>query len=286
MANAAFVLRRKLSAPTTRLLLGSALAQPSSPPSASLRALPSGVEVRPAHGGRASAHDGDDALSAYLSEGLLVRQLAMSANKGNAESAQLLGNHFLHSSRSSMFGNRRGAEDSTDTEEQCDGDANTASGWSEDSTSTLEGRSSGDCVSQMQQRGADSNTKALSRAALWWFTRSSAMGSPMGSLQAGLMHHFGIGTPGGEVNTHRAVRLYRSALEYGVPPPGGEGKVGEVDKKQTVVTDPMPATVQVVTRGLLWLASRDESNVLAQGANGLLAWIAQTLFEDDKIKLL
>lgn len=46
-------------------------------------------------------------------------------------------------------------------------------------------------------------------ASLWWYSKASHAGSPLGSLYVGLMNHFGIGIPS---NRYRASRYYQYVL--------------------------------------------------------------------------
>jgi TPR repeat protein len=46
-------------------------------------------------------------------------------------------------------------------------------------------------------------------ASLWWYSKASHAGSPLGSIYVGLMNHFGIGVPS---NRYRASRYYQYAL--------------------------------------------------------------------------
>ena len=45
--------------------------------------------------------------------------------------------------------------------------------------------------------------------AVWWYSRASSAGNPLGSTYVGLINHFGIGV---SVNIERAVRYYKHAI--------------------------------------------------------------------------
>lgn len=249
IANSAFILRRKLSEEARRLLIGTELIFPLTAPSNSLIVSDLLVDDQ-----------GKSDVSRYLTEGLLVRQLALSAQQGNAESAQLLGNHFLHTSASTMFGHRARDDDSY---HQCVGQGETSSARNEQGagdtsldTDEFDEYLPSTCAEEIN----DDHIRARSKAALWWFSRSSAMGNYMGSLQAGLLNHFGIGTPGGQVNVNRAKRYYNYALASAVP---------------------MPVSLQMVTKSLLWLASKSSESGLVRRINGALSWIARTVLNEE-----
>lgn len=53
------------------------------------------------------------------------------------------------------------------------------------------------------------NTNKDLSDSLWWYSRASHAGSPLGSIYVGLMNHFGIGVP---YNLLRASRYYQYAL--------------------------------------------------------------------------
>jgi hypothetical protein len=265
IANSAFILRRKLSEDAKRLMIGGDLAVPVSTISSEVMLAGSESLLIDA--------EGKSEVSEYLTEGLLVRQLALSAQQGNAESAQLLGNHFLHTASSTMF--RYQATDGpaylcSFPEEGSSVDGEGVEDSASHSTS-ISSRQDGDRPSEcLPPNFNDDENKARSRAALWWFSRSSAMGNYMGSLQAGLMNHFGIGTPGGQVNAHRAKRYYNNALAAGVP-----------NNAAGTSTDVMPSSLQVVTKCLLWLVSECDESVVARGINAALGWVARALLDKE-----
>ena len=54
--------------------------------------------------------------------------------------------------------------------------------------------------------------KRLLLESMWWYTRASSRGHPLGSYYAGIMHQFGLG---GARRLQRAVRYYNLALQQG-----------------------------------------------------------------------
>lgn len=265
VANSAFILRRKLPHEAKRRMIGSGLVLLDASTSSLMRT------------------NGDDnvnmdQVSEYLVEGLLVRQLSISAGQGNAESAQLLGNHFLHTSGSTMFRYNTHSSHNTKVNSFRNKPDMAASKNQDMSYCSLDEdndqTTSTTFCAEIQTKDrlyTDEDSQDRRKAALWWFARSSAMGNYMGSLQTGLMHHFGIGTPGGEINLHRAKRYYTAALNP-------DDKSG---------SEPMPYTIRMATKTLLWLVSEsDRSSIAVQFVNSVLGYFARIMLDDSEIIML
>jgi TPR repeat protein len=164
-SNSAFIIRRKLSDTLLERMIGmNLLLPPRTPSSPSL-----------------TSSSSSSLQTSRLSERLFVRQLLLSIQGGNSESAHLLGSYFLHHHPSD----------------------------NEDKTSSLptETRSNHEFpLDHLSERYPN-----RLHSAYYWYSKSSAMGNAFGSFQCGLIHHFGIlNYP---LNLQRAERYYQLALK-------------------------------------------------------------------------
>lgn len=130
----------------------------------------------------------------HLPEKLLVRQLLLSIHGGNSESAHLLGSHFLHQHTALLFN-----QSLLDTPSPSPSSPSTPTHPSNlpDHEFPL------NYLSELYP------TRLTS--ALYWYSKSSAMGNAFGSFQCGLIHHFGI--LHNPKNLVRAQRYYELALQ-------------------------------------------------------------------------
>jgi len=204
-SNTAFILRRKLNDESESRLFGQS--------EASLIQVQGGAVVS----------------TSEMYERLLVRQLALSASQGNAESAQSLGSHILRSRDSYML---KGV--------------------------TQMVPSSKFSTSHRPYIDYDKEEKLLTlrgQAALWWFSKASAMGSALGSLQCGMMYHFGIGTGG--INIVRAKRYYDHVLQSD--------------------SNDMHQSMLIVAKTLNWVATECEKSYMMRNVNSFLGWVVRWL---------
>jgi hypothetical protein len=212
-SNSAFIIRRKLPDSLLEKMIGMNLLRPQtlSSSSSSQSFIPS-----------------SSLETSRLSEKLFVRQLLLSVQGGNSESAHLLGNYFLH---------HHPSEDET-TSVTTDAHSPTRP----DHEFPLDHLS-------------DKYPNRL-HSAYYWYSKSSAMGNAFGSLQCGLIHHFGIlNFP---LNLQRAERYYQLALkQYDTPHTQNQG--GERDLK-------------MVCEGLMWLIQYSKKYSVIQSVSAVVGW--------------
>lgn len=195
-SNAAFIIRRKLSTAIIDKMIGKNLISPSS----------------------SSPIQASHINLADLPEKLLVRQLLLSIQGGNSESAHLLGSHFLHT---------RPLQNFTAAARQ-------AHEFPLNHLSTL--------------------YPTRFQAALYWYSKSSTMGNPFGSLQCGLIHHFGVlNNPS---NLQRAERYYQLALEQYNKSESTEGARG----------------LKILCEGMLWLIQYSKRYSLVRSVSDVIGW--------------
>jgi hypothetical protein len=174
----------------------------------------------------------------HLSEKLLVRQLLLSIQQGNSESAHLLGSYFLQSPPP----------------------ADPATAATSDLPTSLP-------LATPPHEFPLNHLSALYpsrlQSALHWYSKSSAMGNPFGSLQCGLIHHFGI--LNNPCNLQRAERYYQLALEqYDQPQSAGSGSGG--------------GDLKIVCEGMLWLIQNSKSSSLLRSLSTVVGWGLRWIF--------
>lgn len=240
-SNAAYLIQRKLSGKALQYLTGNNLLESSfllaqSPFDGSIDS-------------KAISQEHAD-MSNVLADRLLIRELALSSSRGNANSACSLGALILSG--------RTGGEASTESEAVVDSP--------EDLMDVVVKRF--DLQYSIQNylptkyKAVDDNaltrvSSSNGKAALLWFSKASAMNSAMGSFYAGLLYHFGIG--GVERNLLRAHRYYSSAIDNTV--------------------DPLHPTLKLWAQAMQWMIGNGDDETswdwMGQALNSVAEWAAK-----------
>lgn len=181
----------------------------------------------------ASSEKVTSSIFSNLPEKLLIRQLLLSVHGGNSESAHLLGSHFLQYPSIS----------------------------SNESSSSLPNHSIPIHEFPLNHLSQLYPTRLAS--ALHWYSKSSAMGNAFGSLQCGLIYHFGI--LNNPPNLPRAERYYQLAIQ-------------QYEKINQSNSNHHDRNLRILCDGLLWLIHTSRKYSIVMYLSGMVGWALRWIF--------
>jgi TPR repeat protein len=261
-SNAAYLLQRRISKHERQLYLGANLLEAVVPSTQLLLDSPNGITDS-----IQSSPMKKSVLSVDYSSRLLLRELALSTAQGNANSAYSIGSLLL----AGKDGESDGVEPSMRVSDFRPKDAVNMVLDSLDQEYSLEKYLPSHYLSNNDEpslagvknfdasKPDEDNSSRNTKAAMTWFSKASAMNSPLGSFHLGLMYHFGIG--GVEPNFSRASRYYTASI------------------KNTV--NPLHPSLRLLAQATQWMVDggRSESGVVGGGEVASASWFSRVAAE-------